>query len=112
MTELLLFLSLFIFVFLIYYIFVIKNKKKLKKLKNTTEYKYLNKIYGIEHIKDMKKLAFKISLANSFILSLAVSLVNLFNEVYLKVTASFIILIPVMLLTYHVLGKSLTKGEK
>lgn len=110
MRELVLFIATFLIVFLIYYLFVIRRKKYLEKFINGKEVGYLKKVYKIKLKKeDYKKIALLISLTNSFIISVAVSLVCFFNNILLQLLLGFVLIIGLIILCYHIIGKIMKK---
>lgn len=110
MKELVLFVATFLIIFLIYYLFVIRRKKYLEKFMNGKEVGYLKKVYKIKLKKeDYKKLALLIALTNSFIISVAVSIVCFFNNILLQLLLGFVVVIGLILLCYHIIGKIMKK---
>lgn len=106
MKELILFTVTFLIIFLIYYLFVIRRKKYLEKFINGKEIGYLKKVYKIKLKKeDYKKIAILIAITNSFIISLAISLVCFLNNLLLQLLLGFVIIIGLILLCYHIIGK-------
>lgn len=106
MKELILFGGTFIIVFLIYYLFVIRRKKYLDKFINGKEIGYLKKVYKIKlKDEDNRKIALLIALTNSFIISLVVSIVCFLNNILLQLLLGFVLVIGLILLCYHIIGK-------
>ena len=124
MIHIIIFIGLFIFAYCFYLIFVISNKKAIEKMKTGRELSFLKKMYNLDYDKlDIKKLVKTIALTNSFILALTTPLVTFLNEwikntyIWLLVclVMALLLLIPLILITYHLIGthyKKIEKGEK
>ncbi len=110
MKEIITFFIVFIIIYLLYLFLVILNKKKMKKYKDNTYVTFLVKTYGLDKDKlPIKALAHIISLSNSFIISFVFVIVTLIDNFILKMLLAFAIIIPLMLILYHIIGKSLQK---
>ena len=106
MLEIILFLGTFLIVFIVYLLFVIRRGKYLNKFLEGKEIKYLKKVYKVKITKDNeKKIALLVALSNSFIISVAVAIVCLFNNIFLQMIIGFISVITLILLCYHIIGK-------
>lgn len=102
----------FIVIYLFYLLFVILRKKKLEKFSENTYIKYLVKLYKLDLKKhDIKKLAHIVSLTNSFVVSTTFIIVINIKNYFLMILLAIVVLIPLQLLAYHVIGKILKKGE-
>lgn len=113
MKELILFLSAFIIVYLIYFIFVVSRKKSLQKFDKGRELTYLKYRYKLKYDKvNMKLLANVIALANAFIIAIVVTVISLFNSFLMQMLVGFITLIPLILITYHIIGKYYQSKQK
>ena len=115
MEDFIFLLVCFILVYLVYYVLIINNKKKLSKYRNSTEVIFLENRYKINIKKiEMKKLANIMAISNAFIISVTVLLIGFISNLVLKLIVGLIILIPLILIVYHFVGKSLIKkyGEK
>lgn len=113
MVELFLFLIFFIFVYLIYYLVVISKKNKLDKLVRSTECMYLEKKYQINVQKiPIRSLANHLAITNAFIISLTVFIVYLVNNWLLRFVLGIFILMILILICYHILGKIYQKKYK
>ena len=107
MKEIFLYLFIFILVYLFYIVFVYKRKNVFEKFSNGKEISYLKYKYKIKvNNSNIKKLAQVIFLSNSFILATTVSIVSLFNNLILEIIVGFAMLIILILLIYHIIGKS------
>lgn len=127
--KLILFLIVFTIIYLGYYIFVIrkynkslkpdtKPKKKKKTeaydIKERVEILFLTRKYNINVNKlDMNQLLWDIAFVNSFIMSTTVVVIGLdFIKGYIwKLLLGFVILIPLILLGYYILGKKYKRIE-
>lgn len=105
------FISTFVIVYLIYFCLVLLNKRMLKKFMNGTEVKYLKSKYKIK-VKDEKRLAYTIIFTNSFILALTFVLVYYVENLIYKLLLGFVLLIPLILITYHFLGKYYNRKKR
>ncbi len=113
MKYFLIWLIVFVAIYLLYLLFVILRKKKLAKFKNNTYVKYLAKVYKLDIKKiNTKKLAHLIALANSFIIATTFTIILGIKNYLLMVFLTIIIIIPLSLLVYHVIGQILKKGVK
>ena len=102
----------FVIVYLIYFLFVVKRKKSIEKLKNSLEVRYLVNKYHINIEKiDLHKLAKQIALCNSLIISITFMIVLLVKNYFLKMLVAFVVLFPLILISYHILAKILLKKE-
>lgn len=115
MKILLEFLICFIVVYLVYLFLIILRKNKIDKYKKSSEVKFLVSKYKLDLKKiSLKKLAHILALANSFIISLAFISTGIFDNIILKLLLGFLVLLPTMLLVYHIIGTNLNKkcGKK
>lgn len=113
MKELILFLVLFIIVYLFYFIFVISRKKVLKKFPNGKELTFLKYKYNLDYSKiNIKFLAHIIALSNAFILSTTVTIISIFDNFLIQMLVGFLILIPLILIVYSIIGKSFSKKSR
>ena len=110
MEKLSLFLMTFLFIYLIYLFAVIINKKKIEKFKEGSQFIYFKNIYKLnpESI-NMKKFINDIGLANAFIMSLTVIIIDYTDKLIIKMVAGFLILIPLIIGIYHIIGKKYQK---
>ena len=117
--KLILFLIMFTVVYLAYYIFVIRsyNKKngKKNKIEERVEISYLVNKYKVDLKKiDMKSLLWDISFVNSFIIAFTVVIIGLdiIKEYVWKILIGFVVLIPLILIGYKLLGLKYTKEKR
>jgi len=113
MENILFGITAFILIYLFYLITVISRKNKLDKLMEATEVTYLKKRYKLSLKKvNKKKLGNLIALTNSFIFSFTVFIVSFIENHILLLLTGFIILIPLIIISYYVLSLYLRRSEK
>ena len=106
MTQVILFFSVFILIFLFYFIFVICRKKSLNKWKKGRELTYLRLIYHIDYDRiNIKSLAYLIGFSNAFIMALVVTIISFFKGFIIQMLIGLLILIPLIVGVYHIIGK-------
>lgn len=112
MKNVITYFAVFIIVYLIYLLFVVKRKKANEKLKKSLEVRFLINRYqiDIENI-NIKSLSNKIALCNSFIIATTFIIVLFVKHFILKMLLGFVVLFPLILISYHILAKSLLKKE-
>lgn len=112
MTYLLTFIFAFLIVYLVYTLVVIHRKKGFEKFKTSKQVEYFKEAYKIDFKKiNLKKFANSLALTNAFIIALTCTIIELFDNIILKMCAGFIILVPLMLLMYKLLGTIYKKKE-
>ena len=110
MENILTALGTFILVYLVYLFLIVLRKKKVKKYQNSTEVKFLVNRYNINIKKiNLKKLANLLALTNSFIIAVTILAVSYINGFILKLMVGFIVLFPMILIFYSIIGKQLSK---
>ena len=114
MKFIILFVVTFLVVYLLYLLTVILNKKKLEKFKNSNQALYFVKKYKIKvDDNNVKLLAHLVALSNAFIMSTAITLVELVSNFILKILVAFLVIMPLILIMYHIVGKVMMKrGNK
>lgn len=112
MENVITYFAVFIIVYLIYLLFVVKRKKSIDKLKNSLEVRFLISRYhiNIDNV-NIRSLSNKIALCNSFIISTTFIIVLFIKPFILKMVLGFMILFPLILISYHILAKFLLKKE-
>ena len=108
MEELVLFGLCYVLVFVLYQIFIVsKAKKNYEKedKKYPVEVKYLIGKYKL----DMEKIKYNqllqiVALVSSFDISLMVSAVSIFDNYVIQLVAAVAIVIPVLLVSYSLVG--------
>ncbi len=107
------YILIFLFVYFLYYVFIFRKEEKLKNYQNSTEMKHLINRYRLNMKKlNLKKTVQKIALVNALIITLTLMVVDQFQEIWLKILVGFATVLVLQLLTYHLLGKYLKRGEK
>jgi len=114
MKFVILFVVTFLVVYLLYLLTVILNKKKLNKFKNSNQVLYFIKKYKIKiDDSNVKLLANLVALSNAFIISIAITIVELVSNFILKILVAFLIIMPLIFILYHIVGKIMLKrGNK
>lgn len=114
MKYIIMFVVSFLVVYLAYLFTVILNKKKLKKFETSNQALYFTKKYKIKvSDKNVKLLANLVALSNAFIISTTLIVIDLVPNYILKVLVAFVIIIPLILVLYHIVGLVMLKrGNK
>lgn len=120
MENIIIFVVLFILVYLMYELFVLHNKKALEKMKIGRELYFLKRNYKLDYDKlNMKYVARLIALTNAFILSFTTTVVSIINNwvnnfylwLIICLIMAIVILIPLILIIYGLIGKHLKKKQ-
>ena len=112
MEYLFTFLFCFIIVYLCYSLIVVYRKKGFEKFKTSKQLIYFEKAYNIKPEKiNLKHFAQSLALTNAFIIALTCTIIEIFDNLILKLMVGFIILVPLMLLMYKILGTIYKKKE-
>ena len=102
----------FLVVYLAYFITVISNKKKLEKFKTSNQVMIFIKKYNIKITdSNVKEVAQLVALGNAFIIALAITIVELVKNFILKILVAFLVIIPLILIVYSLIGKHMVKKE-
>lgn len=113
MKELIIYIITFLIIFLCYFLFVIIRKKKLEKFRENIYVEYLARVYKLDISRiRIKDLALSVALINSFIIATTVFILGFINSWIFKFVLGFIVLIPLQLLMYHIVGKIFRKRFK
>jgi len=113
MDKLFLFIITFLFVYLVYLITVIMKLNKNDNFKNSKQVSFFKNVYKINIDKiNLNTFAHVISLANAFMIALTVTIIELFDKLFIKMMVGFVILIPLMLLVYYIIGKIYKSKER
>lgn len=113
MEYIILFVIVFIVVFLLYVITVIENKRKLAKFPKTNQALLLINRYHLEIDKDnVKEFAVKIALSNAFVIATAITVIELVDHFLLKLLVAILVMLPLILILYSMIGKSMQKEGK
>ena len=112
MDYLFTFIFCFTIIFLIYTTIVIWRKKGFEKFKISKQVIFFEKAYKIDLNKiNLKSFAYALSLTNAFIIAFTCTVIEIFDNLILKLMVGFIILVPLMLLMYKILGTIYKKKE-
>ena len=112
MTYLITFLFCFIIIYLCYSIAVIYRKKGFEKFKTSKQLTYFEKAYNIDKNKiNLKAFAQSLALTNAFIIAITCTIIEIFDNLILKLMVGFILLVPLMLIMYKILGTIYKKKE-
>jgi hypothetical protein len=112
MNYLLLFVISFLIVYLVYYLIVVARKKGVEAFKTGKQVMFFKNAYKLDLEKlDYKKFANSLSLVNAFIIAFTVTIIELIDGFVFKLLVGFVILIPLILICYYVLGKIYKRKE-
>ena len=113
MEQIILFIMTYIVVFFIYQVFIVSKAKRRNSKKRPMEVNYLIKKYNIDINKlDYKNLLITISLVSSLDISIIVTVALLFDNYLLQVIFIFLLVIPVIMISYSFIGKYYKKEEQ
>ena len=102
------FIIVLVLCYLVYLFFVIlrKKNKKFNSRKLKQEESYLIAKYNLDFKKiNYKKYLHVVSLTNSFIFALTLELVQIVKGLFFQILLGFVILIPLILICYAIIGK-------
>ncbi len=106
------FIFFFIFIYLVYFIIIVNRKKGLESLKKGKQLEFFKKAYDLDFKKiNIKKFANSLGLTNAFIMALTITIIEIFDNLIIKLLVGFLILIPLMLIMYKILGSTYKKKE-
>lgn len=112
MNYVMIFMSCFVIVYLVYFIFIIARKKSLEKLKTSRSMDYFKQLYKINPDKiNIKQFANLLGAGNAFIIAVVITAIEIFDSFWIKLVVAMVIMIPVIYLTYHVIGKYYQKKD-
>lgn len=110
MEEVVLFVMTFTLIFLIYQIFIVRKATRRNSTKKPMEIKYLESRYKIDlKLVNYKKLLLVISIVSSFDIALLVSIVSMIHNYILEILVALFLVIPLILLSYHLVGSYYVK---
>lgn len=113
MKQLITWLIIFIVIYLLYLLFVILRKKKMSKFSDNVYVNYLVNVYKLDKKKlNIKSLAHIIALANAFIVATAFIIVSYIKNFILMLLVAIVVLLPLLLIIYHIIGKQLKRREQ
>ncbi len=107
------FIIAFLIVYLFYLFTVILQKKKYDKFKKTNQVMYFVRKYKLNVNKiDMRKFTNILGITNSLIIALAFSATFVVENIFLQLLVGLLVLIPLILLFYSLIGNYLKKRAK
>ena len=110
MEELFIYLITFITIYLVYYFFVILKIKKGKKIDISNEVHFLEKKYNLNIKKiGLVRLYKTVALSNAFIIANTALIVTIIDNYILKMLVGFVILVPMIIAVYTLIGKHYQK---
>lgn len=110
MEYLFYFVLAFLIVYLFYFFTVIIQKKRYDKFKKSNQVLYFVKRYNLDVNKiNIKKFIKIISLTNSFIIAVAFIATFLVENILFQLLVGLATLIPLILISYNLIGKYLKK---
>ena len=113
MEYLIWFLIYFVAVFLLYYIFVVRRIGIDKESKKPSEVSYLINVYKLDIDKfSYRKFLTTIGLMMAFDLSIVATFIPMIKEFIFQILFGFIIIIPVVVITFMIIGNYYKKKEK
>lgn len=96
----------FAIIYLFYLLTVILQKEKIEKFKKSNQIMFFVKRYNLDLNKiNMTKFMNIIALTNAFIISTAFIATYLVDNLVLQLLIGFLILIPLLVITYNLIGK-------
>lgn len=112
MEYLITFIFCFAIVYLVYSVVVIWRKKGFEKFKTSKQLLFFETAYKIDFKKiNLKGFAQSLALTNAFIIAFTCTVIEIFDNLILKMLVGFVILLPLMLLMYKLLGTIYKKKE-
>lgn len=112
MNYLLTFIISFLIIYLLYYIVIINRKKGIESFKQGKQLEFFIKTYKLDKKKlNIKKFAKSLAITNSFIMALTLTILELIDNLIIKLLLCVIILTILMLILYNQLGKAYKKKE-
>lgn len=112
MKYILLFIASFLVIYLVYFLIVVKREKGLDAFKKGKQVMFFKNAYNLNLQKlNYRNFANSLSFVNAFIVALTVTVVEFVDGYVFKLLLGFIILIPLILICYYILGKFYKKKE-
>ena len=105
------FIAAFLIVYLFYFLTVILQKKKYDKFKKSNQVMYFVKKYKLDINQiNIKKFIHIISFTNSLIIAFAFLATFLVENILLQLLIGLIVLIPLILISYSLIGNYLKRS--
>ena len=112
MNYILTFTLSFIIIYLIYFIVIINRKKGLESFKKGKQLEFFIKTYKLDKKRlNIKRFANSLALTNSFIMALTLTILEIIDNLIIKLLLCVIILTVLMLILYKLLGQTYKKKE-
>ena len=112
MNKLLIFSITFLTVYLIYLLTVVSKVDKNDNFKNSKQVSFFKNVYKLNIDKiNLNTFAHILSLANSLIIAITVTIIELFDKLMIKMMVGFVVLLPLILITYYIIGKIYKRKE-
>ena len=112
MKYLLTFIFSFVIIYLLYYLTVVRRDKGIEAFKQGKQLLFFKNAYklNIDQL-NYKKFANALAITNAFIVASVVTIIECVNGYILKLLVGFVILIPLILICYYILGRIYKKKE-
>ena len=117
MGKVFIFIFSFIFVLVFYELFTIRKAKKKDAKDKPIEVKYLINRYKVNLKKaDYNQMLQITALVSSLDIAVIITVISFFERINIQILVAFIMVIPIILISYHVVGcvyrkKGLVKDE-
>ena len=113
MEFIILFFVSFLIVYLAYYLVIVRRDKGLEAFKKGKQVLFFKNVYKLDLKKlDYKKFANSLSLVNAFIIAVTVTVIEMIDvSLTFKLLISIVVLVPLILICYYILGKIYKKKE-
>lgn len=112
MKFIFIFIGCFLVIYLAYYLVIVRREKGIEAFKNGKQLLFFKNAYNLDIKKlDCRKFANSLALANAFIIATTVTVIEFINSFMLKLLVAFVILVPLILVVYYILGKVYKKKE-
>lgn len=106
------FVTMFIIVYLFYSILTILRKRNPDKYRNSNEIRFLEYKHKVDVEKvGINKLSKILGFWNAIIISSTVVVISFIDNLVIKMLVGFIMLLPLILLVYYLLGKHYAKNN-
>ncbi len=100
------FIAVFIIIYLGYYFFIVRHIKEYNIRTCPKEILYIIKIYKLDINKiNFKKFLRLVTITNSLIMALTVTVVTVIDNLYLKLILGFFLLMPLIIFGYSLIGR-------
>ena len=107
MEHLYTFLFCFIIILIFYLLVIYARKKGVEAFKKGKQLAYFKNVYNLKITDDnIKKFILALSLTNAFIIALVVTIIEVFDNLVLKLAIGFLILLPLIIICYDILAKA------